>query len=377
MKKMGFISIICLLVLGSCRSSETERVAEAAREFRSQYFRDYISVADISKNVYSADTCIQRIHTTGLWASFDFNQNQRKCFLNPNRAGRFLPLEVDATDLSIPETGQTLTPLSIYTGLDYPALLAGYRDDLDRFILLHKRAVEIYGPLNPRMVDLFSYRQVGVDDGVTAISFSGKKGFPKKTRIRGNGILYLDAEGHLVAFRMENLEDRYSSHIYDKCPGSMPRVTEDVLEVEYARADGKIWTRRVLQEIHWTEPENKKWNKYYSAETAPYRNPFKNRISTWQEMCFTDPVGGNDVAQVKKAGLFPEDSRGPDLGYVLEGDGPTRSFMEKILAERRRNLEQSGLSEMEVDEEMDRIENAQTKAMELYHQLYGKQYEKK
>lgn len=366
-----------LVFFFGCDNTETKLVRAAAHEFSKNYCRDYIAVAEIEKTVSSADTCIQKLQASGLWASFGFSQKRYRAYYKDSfRVGNFLPLEVQAEDLNVPGTGQALMPLSLYTGYAYDDFLTSYRDDLDQNILLHKRAVEVFGPLNPKMVNLFSFQRLNDEGTMTVISFTTKKGFPEKTKIRGTGLLYLDGEGRVCAFRMENLEERYSKFTRIKGSGTLPRVTDDVLMVEYAWEKGRVWTKGVEQVVRWVEPENKTAGMYYAAEESPCRNPFKFQIATKQRIMFKDPVNGFPEQMTNMREIFPrENQMGPALPYVSTGTPRTRAFMEKVLAERRAHFQRAGLSEEEEEEEIRVVLNEQTRALDLYKSLYGSQYQ--
>lgn len=255
-----------------------------ATDFSANYICDYISIADSYKIIKSGGDPIQIIAQTGLLGSFNFNQKKNIVFFNDIGQPNYCPLDSYVTDISIPGKDDKLTSLSFFSSsTECESIYKDYDVNLDHNMLLRKRALEIYGPLNPQMVKHYKYKLENEEGDTLKVSFHNKKTtFSKHMRINVNGQLYIGkGNGRIFKIYCTDFEDRYSSYIYLNGNCLMNKAAKSTFEVSYINCLGGIVAEQIAQKVEWIEPSLISSERaYYSPEFAPYRNPYKLKLST-------------------------------------------------------------------------------------------------
>ncbi len=365
--------ILPFLVVSCGGSGREERVVlSAARLFRKEHIRDYVAKAEINKTVFSADSCIQHLYMSGLWGSFGYNQKKYRYYWDDSyQVSCFLPLRVRGTELRIPGSGIPLKDIYRPGGDGtHKGFLVHYVDDFDRNILLHVRALEVYGPLNPRQVRRFDYRFLDEHDGVQRIAFRTARGFPAKTKIFAEGNLLIGQDRRLVGLEVYDLEDRYTSFIRISVKHRMRRATKDTISVRYATREQGLWLSFVEQRIGWkNDIEDGKY--YYYPEFAPWRNPFKNALYSRQTIQFSEPVAGLSTRQAWDS-ISPREKSftSPQLCWVETDDSETGRLLDGVLAKEVSIRQVHCETEEELVREISRWKLAQKSAKKLEEELY-------
>lgn len=283
-------------------------VAAAARDFSSNYCKDYISVAEYERIVNGTGGCRQAFLSYGLFASFDFRQdNVKNLFYDPN-IGSFRVL------------GSLNTRFNSGNNSGYMNTIARSEEDLlgkgleifyktyNQYQLVppvaRKRAVEVYGPLNPKKIKCFSYSlKRGDVNGECEVAFSSKEGFfPDDTRLCGSGVLFLK-DGKITGFRLDSVEDRFSFFVnLEGAP--LPQVTDYSYEVRYTFEEGRLYPGKIIQEVKWVAPSGKSRTIYYNAEVNPCADPFANSVRTTTKVTFRDYIRADKAMKEKYLPYF-------------------------------------------------------------------------
>lgn len=292
MKYLLFIAIFTNLLSGNMSKKIEHDVRCASCSFGDIAHPDYICKAVFTKEIKSDGVYNGFIAMSSLWASSHFNQDYKVIYFeNPNHMGRILPLDVLVSDLIIPGTN---SPSKLFyessTKKGLQKFLSEYEYDFDETLLIRKRALEIYGPVNKRFVSNYSYQLLGKSSfGGDIVGFSSKGSISKDMRIFcADGRLHFDQNNRIRRIEVHNMEDRYSSYIRNYSPEQMEKVTDYTFIVEYKWIGDSVVTSYVEQETCWVMPENKSLKYYYSSSKAPYKSPIENKISTVQKVFFSD-----------------------------------------------------------------------------------------
>jgi hypothetical protein len=329
MMKKAIMAAACLLALAQGLGSAQEMrdtvraakvfpksmanalMAKAARHFGKTYAKDYITQASFSRIIRSKGIPCKIYLTRGLWLSSAFTQNYKGLYFDePNDMGRYVPTDSFVSLFFLPgRTDPIDIPYVNENNLNgFEACLVNYSESFPYEFLWHKRALEIWGPLNYDMRKCFSfhiteeYETNGKKYYVIGFETKERK-FPGKTKILAEGEVYVSEDGDVSRISTRDMEDRYSCYIHDKSKTALPPITRHTYSVCYAVRNGFTYTSSVSQSVRWVEPEDKTKSRYYQRERNPYRNPFKYGFSTTTEVSFSEPVilDKRKLASIEKA----------------------------------------------------------------------------
>ena len=269
-------------------------VFDAAKSFSSKYCKDFISVAEYDNLVKSKEKYCQLLFAYGLFGSFDFSQDKIENLFNDPNIGSF----------RVVGSFNSLFCFSREMGYESqlkktsPTLIEGMHQFTETYYqypvippVAKKRAVEVYGPLNPKKVKLYTYTLLKeTPTSECEISFTTKNGcFPGETRLWGKGILYIKG-GMIVGFRLDNVEDRFSHLINKKDPSPTTSVNDYSYEVHYYLKDGVIYPDYLIQKVKWVTPEDISKSVYFFAEKNPCSDPFNSSITVITKVSYNNHI---------------------------------------------------------------------------------------
>ena len=269
-------------------------VFDAAKSFSSKYCKDFISIAEYENIVKSKERYCQLFFSYGVFGSFDFSQDKIDNLYNDPNIGSFRVVgSFNSMFHSFGEKGyeSQLRKTS-------PTLIEGMPQFSEYYYqypiippVARKRAVEVYGPLNPRKIKLYTYTLIkGDPSDECEISFTTKDVcFPGETRLWGKGVLFIKA-GMIVGFRLDNVEDRFSHFINKKDSSPTTSVNDYSYEVLYTVKDGMIFPDHLIQKIQWINPNDLSKSVYYFAEKNPCADPFNRSITVTTKVSFSKHV---------------------------------------------------------------------------------------
>lgn len=299
------LHILCLALSQSCCTRTPKEVLvyvqNMAKDFSTNYIQDYISIAETYKIVNSDGVPIQFMAQTALLGSFNFNQNTKTVYYLDKGQPVYSALDSYVSDIFIPNSNEKISAMSLISNNnDINSVIFDYTVDLDQNMLLRKRGVEIYGPLNPIMIKKYHYRIEYKDDELVIIAYKSKGNhFSKLMRINGSGHLYINPHnGRIRKITCDNLEDRYSSYIYYNDVNRMKDITANSFEITYTTDLGGIVAQELTQEIKWMKPMRiTQDDGYYVPEIPPYKTPYKYNLSSICKMCLCEPLLYTDTAK--------------------------------------------------------------------------------
>lgn len=271
-------------------------VRDMSRFFSVNYAKDYISSLTAIRTVSSGEKYRQLMCVTGMWGSTGFTMSAPGLYFDDRHSyDVFYPADAFVSNCYFPDR-QEINSLRVTTrttqGLE--SLYTDMDTDLSLSVLVRKRALELYSPLNPKHVKDFTYSVEEVREGPSGreyvIAFRSREGvFPGKNRLYGSGILHISEDGLPMKIEIADMEERYSRFIRQTDP-PLPVVTPYRFSVEYALSQGKIHVRSVRQEVRWMLPEGVSGqDAVFYAERPPFRNPFKYGMSTVTDIIFGEP----------------------------------------------------------------------------------------
>lgn len=374
---------------------------KAAAFFSDHYAEDYIAPMAYYRLLHGDGQCTRLYAVHMLWASLGFTTKpSRFCWEDKNLMGRALPLDAYVSHAYVPGS-DALNPMGSVSnnqlqGLD--AYLMNFSESLSWDVLVQKRSLELYSPLNARQIKNFDY-SVGMvadnasGDHVYVVSFRTKAGaFPVKTKLHGKGRIYITESGFPYRVELENTEDRYTNYVrsLDSC---RILLTPYKYKVEYGMASGRVYTRSVSRDVRWEKPETmREGTGMYAVERNFYRQPFKNKLASSIEIDFGEPVLLTKKEAKEYGVYFPNSGMGSVAYYV---DSVDVDFWHRKLQSRRgwsaieADLTRCGLSldeqamkestnypkewSLEYIESYQRQQRANV-ARHLYGYLYGKGY---
>lgn len=381
-------------------ASAEDLLKKAAGFFSTHYAKDYIAPMTYYRILGAGTQCTRLYAVQMLWASFSFTTKPPKfCWDDKNLMGRALPLDAYVSYSYLPGSEEQNTLHQVHNaqlkGMD--AYLMNYSESLNWGVLVQKRSLELYSPLNAKQIGNFDYSVGMMEDAsgekVYVVTFTTKAvAFPAKTKLYGKGRIYMKESGFPFRVEMENVEDRYMGYVraVDSC-----RVLLSPYDyaVEYKMQDGHIYTASVSRHVRWERPENlQEGVGLYTVESNTYRQPFKNRLSSSVEISFGEPVFLGKKERSMYEVYFPEDAMGDVLYYV---DSVDLGFWHRKLRSMpdfptlESDLERCGLSLDEQALEMNATypgtwsaqhvksyerQQRSRMARELYLYLYGKEY---
>ncbi|MBQ5980465.1 MAG: hypothetical protein IJL58_10655 [Bacteroidales bacterium] len=269
-------------------------VFDAAKSFSSKYCKDFISIAEYENIVKSKERYCQLFFSYGVFGSFDFSQNKIDNLYNDPNIGSFRVVgSFNSMFHSFGEKGYESQLRNTS-----PTLIEGMPQFSEYYYqypiippVARKRAVEVYGPLNPRKIKLYTYTLIKGDPfDECEISFTTKDGcFPGETRLWGQGVLFIKA-GMIVGYRLDNVEDRFSHFINKKDSSPTTSVNDYSYEVRYTIKDGVIFPDHLIQKVQWIKPKDLSKSVYYFAEKNPCADPFNSLLSVTTKVSFSKPV---------------------------------------------------------------------------------------
>lgn len=292
--------IILFLVLsfpsfGESEDKQFEKlVYKSASKFAHEYNKSYLCKAVATKEIKSGASYQCFLAMSGLWASSSFNQKGDVIYFeNPNHMGAFMPVDVLVSDLILPDSNEVChirqSPYSSPDSFCIDRIYNEYRIDMDYLLLLRKRAIEIFGPLNAKNVSDYSYSYYGKNRfGGPTIEFSSNKPISTFMRIHcPSGMIFLDDQNRIRKVSVRNMEDRYSDLMRYDDPEEMVSVADYSFSVEYEWLKDGVVTSYVEQNIKWKQPEDLTLDRYFRPEVSPFKDPFKNRAVTIQKVYFS------------------------------------------------------------------------------------------
>ncbi len=372
-------------------------VKGAARDFSRNYAGYYASFL-IVRTVKSGGKYREVQGAAGVFASLGFNQktNTRLYWDDKNVMGRIFVCDTFVSEYLFPDRNAANPVLRVnskdaLSGED--ALKVNYVSGFDVSALDRKRAVEIFSPLNPKMIDSYTYRKSGAakigGKDVRVIEFSSKAGtISQKERVLCSGRLFIDSGGRVRKIVVENMDDRFTRYVRNF--SEMSLATPYTYTITYGEKDGRIYTSGIRQDLSWERPDTVT-GEMYSAEWNPVRNPFKNRVETSFEMTFSNPkmvkTGG------KYGGAAPANrilcynssrdygfwkrilTKGIDLERFLKDTGVTwDALCGQTQTRQERELVTLCGNDSEVSAEKERLTARASKAREMFRTLYKKDY---
>lgn len=376
-------------------------VREASEEF-SRNYADYYAPFLIVRTIKSGDTFREVQCAKGVFASLDFNQkNSGKPYWDdPNGMGRMLICDSFVTEALLPGENEINPVLRIpsHERSSVNGLKVSYSSGFDVSAIDRKRTVEIFSPLNPKRVNDFTYEQPkrAQAGGLRRVEFASKpKALSSKNRMKCTGYLLLDRDNRIVRIVVRNMDDRHTRYIRNF--GSMPMATPYTLSIQYARKNGRVFTKSLTQSLSWLIPKDADpGENLYCAENNPCRNPFKNRITTDINVEFGDPVLLKGKAEVKNAEYIF--GRAFPAGTILTyQDSCDYGYWERILSKRldlgkflhdvgtdwdglcaqtasRQEREVSSSYAPQVEEGREKLLRKSTRARAVYKKLFGVNY---
>lgn len=372
-------------------------VKEAAKDFsknNTDYYASFLIVRTIKNN--GAFREVQG--AVGAFASVGFNQNTKTKLYwdDKNAMGRIFVCDSFVSEVLFPNKNEVNPVLSVNstdTQKDEDALKVNYSCEFDISALNRKRAIEIFSPLNPKMVGDFVYEDGGKDrlegKDVRIIKFSSKsKTITMKNRITCSGRLFIDDSGRIRKVVVKDVDDRFTSYIRNF--SGMTVVTPLTYTITYGEVNGMIYTESIQQELRWELPENH-LDKLYCAETNSCRNPFRNHLETSFTATFSNPIMIKDTKNF--GGSYPAYAihdyyktrdfdfwrnllaKETDLERILKDTGCTwESLCKQTFSRSERGLLAVCETEEKAAAEIARIEARTTSARELYRKVFGKNY---
>lgn len=372
-------------------------VKSAARDF-SRNYADYYASFLIVRTIKSGGRYREVQGAAGVFASLGFNQktNTRLYWDDKNAMGRLFVCDTFVSEYLFPDRNAA-NPVLRVVSKDVPsgedALKVNYVSNFDVSALDRKRAVEIFSPLNPKMIDSYTYKKSGIakvgGKEVRVIDFSSKsEAVSQKERILCSGQLFIDSDGRVRKIVVENMDDRFTRYVRNF--SGMSLATPYTYTITYGEKNGRIYTSGIRQDLSWKRPDGAA-GEMYSAEWNPVRNPFKNRVETSFVMTFSDPKivksGGKYGASAPADRILCYNtsrdygfwkrilSKEIDLEQFLKDTGATwDALCGQTQTRQERELVTLCVSDSEVSAEKERLTVRTSKAREMFRTLYKKDY---
>lgn len=372
-------------------------VRDASRDFSKNY-ADYYASFLIVRTIECNGKYREVQSAVGVFASLDFNQktNTKLYWDDRNAMGRLYVCDTFVSESLYADRDEVNPVLRIVSKDnldDFDALKINYVNSFDVSALDRKRAVEIFSPLNPKMVGCYGYKNSGTSEvnskKVRVIDFSSNsKVISAKERINCSGRLFIDYNGRVQKIVVKDMDDRFTRYPINFSKKTL--VTPYTYTITYGEKDGWIYTESVRQELFWEMPEDTSGD-LYSAEWNSCRNPFRNGLKTSFRMTFFAPVkAGPDsksgVSVPANSIISYNESRdygfwervfsgNIDLDHVLKDTGMTwDGLCGQTITRQEKEIVSICGSEAKVAEEKNRQAKRVARAREVYRMLYGKDY---
>ena len=372
-------------------------VKGAARDF-SRNYADYYASFLIVRTVKCDGRYREVQGAAGVFASLGFNQktNTKLYWDDKNAMGRIFVCDTFVSEYLFPDRNAANPVLSVnskdaLSGED--ALKVNYVSGFDVSALDRKRAVEIFSPLNPKMIDSYTYKKSGAakigGKDVRVIEFSPKAGtISQKERVLCSGRLFIDSGGRVQKIVVENMDDRFTRFVRNF--SEMPLATPYTYTITYGEKDGRIYTSGIRQDLSWKKPDTVT-GEMYSAEWNPVRNPFKNRVETSFVMTFSNPKmvkAGGKYGEATPANRILCYNSSRDCGFwkrVLTKEIDLERFLKdtgvtwdalcgQTQTRQERELVALCGNDSKVSSEKERLTARASRAREMFRTLYKKDY---
>ena len=172
----------------------------------------------------------------------------------------------------------------------------GYNNKLASHGYLLYSSVQLFSPLNKKMVKYYDYeivKQYEDKEGVIylLIGFKTKeKMFNQgKTRIHGSGIvLYNVSHRYPVEITMKDYIDLYSNNIRADSSDFKGLATNHNISVRFAYESGNVFLSKIKLEVEWQNEIPTKNGFLYSLCANPRRNPHKYNLRQTEYFEYTD-----------------------------------------------------------------------------------------
>lgn len=372
-------------------------VREASRDFAKNY-ADYYAPFQIVRTIKSNGNYREVQCAVGVFASLGFNQKSttKLYWDDRNVMGRLYVCDTFVSESLFPNKNEVNPVLKVTSdGMknDEDALKSNYVNEFDVSALDRKRAVEIFSPLNPKMIGNYTYKSAGTSkvngSDVRVIDFiSNSKTITVKERIHCSGQLFIDYSGRIRKIVVKDMDDRFTKYIRNF--SEMSLATPYTYTITYGDKKGKIYTSSISQELSWRKPGDTAMS-LYSAEWNPCRNPFRNRVETSFVMKFSEPRTVNAEGKIGEASpayrimcynesrdydfwsrIIPDEI---DLEKFMKDTGSTwNSLCVQTITRQERELASLLGDETKVEREKKRLTAKTAKARELFRSLFGKDY---
>ena len=266
-------------------------VLEAAKVFSLKHCKDFVSIVEFERFVKSGGKYSQAFLSYGLFGSLDFKQDKITNLFNDPAIGCYRVLG-SFNSLFINPTGQEYIGPTYKTIQPYDESRL-FSETFDQYPLIppvaRMRAVEVYGPLNPKKAGCYNYTLIkGSVQGYCEIAFETAKGaFPSSTLLNGRGIIFIN-KGVIMGFRLENVEERFSFFLHSDNLSPRTSVTDYDYEVRYTSVGGVIFPETIKQNVRWKTAGIRSLNHLFYAEVNPCLEPFKKNVSTYMKLSFRD-----------------------------------------------------------------------------------------
>lgn len=373
-------------------------VKDAARDFSKNY-ADYYASFLIVRTIKCNGKYREVQGATGVFASLDFNQktNIKLYWDDRNAMGRLYVCDTFVSESLFADKNEINPVLNVRSkdiGSDVDAFKVNYANNFDVSALDRKRAVEIFSPLNPKMIGGYTYKSSGTTKiggkNVRVIDFSSNaKELSVKERILCSGQLFIDYDGRVQKIVVKDMDDRFTRYVRNF--SLMSLATPYTYTITYGEKNGKIYTESIRQELSWRAPEGGAAD-LYCAETNPFRNPFKNRVETDFMMRFSEPQivkAGEEHGEATPAysilcynGSRNFDfwkrllSKEIDLDRFMKDTGTTWDILCRQTQTRQERdiVARCGNDESKVSKEKKRVDAKTSRARETYQLLFKKDY---
>lgn len=284
----------------SAKINPLKIMKNAANNFANKYSKNYAAQLLQYRTIACNDKYCEFSAYMGVITLLDFNQNMREFFWNnPANQIRIAPLSVLRSS-AFDYNGNELELSAISSGenvLGIENLNIGYNNKPMGNILDIKRSLEVYSPINPKMVANYTYKikkmfENKKEEQFALIEFETKREcFPDKCRLLGSGsILYNITKRSIESITMTNFVDYYSTFARRNSL-IVKQATYPAIKITYQNIHGNIFTKSIALSIDWRKPEHiDDNNDVYAITPNSRRNPFKYNLRETECCLFYNPV---------------------------------------------------------------------------------------
>lgn len=259
-------------------------VKKSAENFYRNYARFYACEMLHYRSVYELEKCVEFNALQGICAIGDFNRNTKGNYWdNPINWSYLAPLTVLRSN-PLTSGGDLLEKqiiMSNHTTVDNEFFKKNYNNSLASPCNVLIKAVELFSPLNKKMIENFNYQLedsfIGEDNHqYIKVEFcSIASDINRKSKIRGKGIILYDITlQYPQKIEMNNYMDFYSTFSRNKT-NEIICATNHSICIEYLMKDDKIYPKGFVFNVIWPrENDIRDVEMYYIVPNAR-RNPFK------------------------------------------------------------------------------------------------------